>query len=78
VSPALPCEDGGEISEGGGQKHGVAMQIWKTMLEITKGGFLKTIFPWIHTYRVAKTHRMPSVAGHFCKRATNLGLFCGE
>ena len=23
------------------------------------------------SYRAAKTHRMPSIAGHFCKRATN-------
>jgi len=38
------------MREGGGQEHGVAMQIWKTMLEITKGGSFRTIFPWIHTY----------------------------
>ena len=29
-------------------------------------------------YRVAKAHRMPKVAGHFCEKPLIIGLFCGK
>ena len=32
---------------------------------------------WVGWYKVAKTHRMPSVAGHFSQKSQLIiGLFC--